>query len=330
MKLPAKELAALAQGPVDPQLTLQLAQASFAAYSDYEGLPYKSPTNYTKVAGWTGWDEIVDGFGYEEKYGLLFASTLLGARTYIFAFRGTDSDMDVYEDLFIDTVAFTPYRGQILPPPDVASGFSSVYTGVGGTMKQSMQQQLFTLLAAIPKPMKIYITGHSLGGALSQLFTLDVAISAPDVWAANMNFASPMVGLQNWQDVYDSQPAQQVTATKTVRVYNYWDYVPSAPPYVWPFPEYFHVGRGFRTSFFVKDEWVVHEGPRHSLANLQVVLGNAVWQTPQVWTGTFPDQTYPSRLMLSTAPPAGPDVDWSKKQMELVQYEQSILEGGPM
>jgi triacylglycerol lipase len=327
MKFPSVELAALAQAPVDPQLTLVLAQASLAAYNDYEGIPFKSPANYQMVARWTGWDEIIAGYGYEERFGLLFASTLPGTRTYIFAFRGTDSDLDVYEDLFINTASFTPYQGQIIPAPTVSSGFFNVYTGIGGTMTQSMQQQVFTLLNKIPRPRKIYITGHSLGAALSQLFTLDVAVSTPDVWAANMNFASPKVGLTDWQAIYNSQAAQQNPLTKTVRVYNYWDYAPSVPPYVYPFLEYVHVGREFRTSFFVKDEWYPHILPRHSLENLQIVLSNAVWRSPQVWTGTFPDMSDPSRLMLSTSPPAGADVEWSKRSLELVQYEQSILEG---
>ncbi len=196
------------------------------------------------------------------RFGLLFASTLPGAKTYIFAFRGTDSDLDVYEDLFINTASFVPYQGQLSPAPSVASGFFSVYTGIGGTtLTQSMQQQVFTLLNRIPRPRKIYITGHSLGAALSQLFTLDVAVSTPDVWAANMNFASPKVGLTDWQAIYNSQAAQQNPATRTVRVYNYWDYVPSVPPRMCTHSSNMCTwgARVSRTSFFVKDEWYVHE-----------------------------------------------------------------------
>jgi hypothetical protein len=137
----------------------------------------------------------------------------------------------------------------------------------------------------------------------------------------------PKVGLQNWQSAYDGQPAQKDPKRKTVRVYNYWDYCPSAPPYVWPFPECFHVGRQFKTSLFVKDEWYPYEGPRYSLASLQIVLGNAVWLNPQVWTRTFVDQSDPPRLMLSTAPPADAHVDWSARAHERVQFKQAILEG---
>ena len=48
-----------------------------------------------------------------------------------------------------------------------------------------MQQQLFTLLGeyeASDKPIaQLFITGHSLGSALSELFTLDLALSRPDL-----------------------------------------------------------------------------------------------------------------------------------------------------
>jgi triacylglycerol lipase len=329
MQISAVQPTALAQDPIDPGLTLALAQASLAAYYDYEEKPFTPPANYRAIARWTGWNEIIDGFGYEERFGLLFASISGNPQTFIFAFRGTDSDLDAYEDLFADTVPFVPYRGQVSPTPYVASGFYSIYNDVGGTMTQSMRQQVFSLLNRISTPRTIYITGHSLGAALSQLFTLDVSVSAPDAWAANLNFASPMVGTTDWQTAYDSQQAQQDPARKTVRVYNFWDYVPSLPPYIPPFLNYAHVGRGFRTSFYVQGEWYPHELSRHALLNLQIVLQNAVWRNPQIWTGTFPDMTNPSQLMVSTVPPSGPDVHWSQKTLEFVQLEQTLLEGVP-
>jgi hypothetical protein len=327
MKLPSVELPAPEQITVDPQLTLALAQASVAAYADYERQPVVPPTNYKMVARWTGWDDILFDFGYVERFGVLFQCMIPGqTQTFIFAFRGTDSDMDTFEDAWFETTAFTPYSGPVSPTPYVSSGFYGIYTGIGGGMTQSMQQQVFSLLARF-QPQTVYITGHSLGGALSQLFTLDMAVSTPKLWAKNMNFASPMVGTANWKTAYEAQPAQQNPATKTVRVYNFWDYVP-ALPCTWV--GYAHVGLGFRTSFYVLDAWALYLLQRHSILNLQIVLQNVVWRNPQVWVGTFQDAVTKSLTMQSTVPPSGPDVCWIAKMKELEEFEQSILEGGPV
>jgi triacylglycerol lipase len=325
MKLPSVELPAPEQITVDPQLTLALAQASLAAYADYERKPVVPPPNYKMVARWTGWDDLFFDFGYEERFGVLFQCKIPGqTKTFIFAFRGTDSDMDAFEDPWFEPAPFSPYSGQVSPMPYVASGFNGIYTGIGGTMTKSMQQQVFSLLA-LYQPQTVYITGHSLGGALSQLFTLDMAVSTPNLWARNMNFSSPMVGTANWKIVYESQPAQKNPATRTVRVYNYWDYVPSLPS-SWLY--YTTVGLSFRTSFYVIDAWYPHLLSRHSILNLQIVLQNAVWLNPQVWVGTFKDAVEPALYMQSTVPPGGPDVRWIDKMNELQKFEQNILEGG--
>src|SRR5436305_8361350 len=145
MKTSAIQLPAPTQKHLDPDLTLALIQASIAAYADYEGKPIIAPTNYNLVARWTGWDGFFGSIGKEEKFGLVFQSQFFPA-VLIFAFRGTDSDWDIFEDLFIDTSAFSPWKGHVTPTPTVASGFYSIYNDVGGSMKQSMRQQLFALL----------------------------------------------------------------------------------------------------------------------------------------------------------------------------------------
>jgi hypothetical protein len=328
MKMPAVQLSAATQKYLDPDLTLALVQASVAAYSDYEKKPYVWPKGYNLVAHWTGWDEFF-GSGVEERFGLVFQSKL-DPTEFIFAFRGTDSDWDILEDLFIETTSFSPYEGKVNPTPSVASGFYSIYNNRGASMIQSMRQQLFALLDKF-KPQKVYITGHSLGAALSQLFTLDIAVSRPGLWAANINFSSPMVGLSDWKTAYESQPAQKSPETVTVRVYNYWDVVPSLPDLPPPLPQYTHVGVGFRTSFYADSIfWYLYPGASHSVLNLQVVLKNALPLNPQVWVGLFQDQSgYWDGEMASTALPAAADVHWAEEIRELDQFRQNILESSP-
>ncbi|GAB3105175.1 lipase family protein [Lysobacter terrae] len=308
-----KHTAVAAQPALDPTLTLALAAASEAAYDYYGGDPVTPPVGYTQVDGWTGWDAFLTT-GSEEKYGLVFQSQA-DPGTFIFAFRGTDSDLDAWEDVHFLTTNFVPTSGSVSPTPRVASGFYGIYDSIGGSMTQSMRQQLFALLAKY-QPQQLYVTGHSLGAALSQLFSLDVAISQP-VASTNINFASPMVGTDSWQTAYQAT----IAAGQSIRVYNYWDYVPSLPPDQFG---YVTVGEGFLTSFYVQGEWFPHELSRHSIANLTTVLTNAVPLNPQQWVGTFPDYMDPSWTMDSTVPPATAPVRWVEKAREHMAFERSL------
>lgn len=282
----------LAQIKVDPTLTLQLAQASVAAYNDFEQKPIVPPAGYVAVDRWTGWVSSPLG-GREERFGLVFRS-IDTPRKFIFAFRGTDSDLDVWNDLFAETTPFVPFDARKTPQPPayVAAGFFGIYTLVGGSMQQSMQQQVFGLLTKWNVGL-CYITGHSLGSALSSLFALDVKLSAPQVNPIHMNFASPMVGTERWAAVYAQQNIP------TTRVLNYYDYVPDLPP----LPFYTHVGTPFSTAFYEYQEWYPHLEERHSILNLQKVLSNAVWLDPQIWVGYFADASNPAILMISVTPP---------------------------
>ncbi|MFK3651462.1 lipase family protein [Lysobacter enzymogenes] len=306
---------AYAANPVlDTDLTLALAIASRAAYDYYQDptQPVVAPDGYRMVDSWTGWDAIALT-GAVEIFGVVFQS-LTEPGTCIFAFRGTDSDLDAWEDVHFIPTDFVPTHNSLSPEPWVSSGFYGIYDGSGGGMAASMRQQLFALLAKY-RPTQLYITGHSLGAALSQLFSLDVAVSQPTP-ALNINFASPMVGTDSWASAY----AAWIDASQSIRVYNYWDYVPSMPPSAF---DYRAVGTGFRTSFYVDKEWFPHLLARHALLNLTVVLDNALPASPQQWQGTFPDQVAGETqwTMISTYPPAGADVRWADQAQALMKTE---------
>jgi hypothetical protein len=309
----AANIASPTQPTLDTALTLALAIASKAAYNYYSGDPITPPDGYTQADGWTGWDAFLDT-GSEEKYGLVFQSQT-DPGTFIFAFRGTDSDLDGWEDAHFFTTDFEPSRGSISPIPRVASGFYGIYDSMGGGMAQSMRQQLFSLLGKY-KPQQLYVTGHSLGAALSQLFSLDLAISQPAA-STNINFASPMVGTDSWQTAYGAT----IATGNSIRIYNYWDYVPTLPPDAFG---YGTVGEGFVTSFYVKGEWFPHELSRHSIVNLTTVLSNALPLNPQQWVGGFPDYIDPKRTMKSTLPPATAPVRWVEKIGQHMAFEHSL------
>lgn len=307
---------------LDPGLTWTLAQASLAAYNDFEGKPFTPPPNYRFFARFTGWDEYIGPFGSEERFGLIFqyCGPQQIANRFIVAFRGTDSDSDVLEDAFWEWGTFKPHHNAVTPTPnDVCSGFNGIYSTKGGKMAATLQQQIFNLLPQ--QPSEVLITGHSLGAALSQLFTLDMRVSFPNVRIRTINFASPRVGGQNWKGACDNAGA----TSKITRVINYYDWVPDFPQL--PIDNYVSIGAEFQTAFYGASVFF-DEPHRHSLLNLQVVLQHCLWQNPQIWVGTFWDVADPTYQMWSIAPPNVAKDEMVAKRRELYALEISTRTAG--
>jgi hypothetical protein len=305
---------------IDPALTTTLAAASLLAYNDFDNSGKYTPQlpGYTFLNRFTGWDDYLWDYGREELFGLIFQSQT-NAGCFVVAFRGTDSDWDAYEDAFAEYTTFQPYQNSVSPTPDdVSTGFNDIYSTKGDKMKKTMQHQIFSLLAS-QQMSEVYITGHSLGGALSQLFTLDMRVSFPNVNIQIINFASPKVGGSDWGLACANAGATQ----NITRVINYWDVVPGLPYSLDPFDEYVSVGAQFETAF--SGGYLPFDAlPRHRLLNLQVVLHNCLPLPTQVWVGTFPDAVDRTRTMYSTAPPSASKDEIVAKLRELNNLERSI------
>ena len=287
-------------------LLIDASVQAYAAFSDKEPAQCQtakiiSPAGYDFVDHWTGVDSIfgkdrpheegsdfIDSWtGIEsmlgkdktvECYGVIFRSQT-APYTYIFAFRGTDSLLDALDDLGAESKPFTPHAGSKVTIPKavaVESGFYDVYSENDEQSKTaSMQNQLFKLIDAYQasdKPIhELYITGHSLGSALCELFTLDVALCRPKLIASNYNYACPRVGNKAFVSLYDQQPQQQHAATRTLRFQNTYDKVPCVP-----FKErgYQHLPNAFLVAFYKEGGRVEKDDilARHSSANYQAVL----------------------------------------------------------
>ncbi|MCW3467650.1 lipase family protein [Chitinophaga nivalis] len=300
-----------------PPLTLALATASVAAYDDFEGKTVIPPPDYKIYARFTGWNEWFGEWGQEERFGLIFKyhgpNPLL--KRYIVAFRGTKSYSDLFDDLFWSFVPFQPYHNSVSPVPNVSSGFYGIYSGIGGTMQHSMQQQVFSLLPE--DPGEVYITGHSLGGALSQLFTLDARVSRPALPVKTINFASARVGDSNW-----AAACQAAGATaRIIRVVNYWDIVPDYP---FKISGYESIGTQFDVAFSRSSlfpSWLSD----HSLLNYRIVLRHCLYLHPQVWVGKFTDAINSWFEMYSTDIPAISHEEWVAAVQAITQHKETIL-----
>ena len=308
---------------IDPALTTTLAAASLAAYIDYEHPnKFTTPAGYTFFGRFFGWDDWFWEFGRVEPFGLIFKSQTVATR-FIVAFRGTDSDADAFEDAFFEFSRFNPYRNSTSPTvDDVSAGFNDIYSTKGSNMTQTMQQQIFSMLQS-QQLSEVYITGHSLGGALSQLFTLDMRISLPNVNIQTINFSSPKVGAVNWGKACANAGAIQ----KITRVINYWDIVPDLPYSIDPFDRYVSLGAEFQTAFY-GGRLPFDALPRHRLLNLQFVLTKCLPLNPQIWVGTFADAVNPNYKMTSTAPPSTSKDEMLGKLRELNSLESSMRTTG--
>lgn len=278
-----------------------LAQASIQAYNAFDSdHPTRcrrgrvsAPDGFELIDCWSGVDAI---FGHDrtvEIYGLVFRSTAPPWR-YVFAFRGTDSVLDVLDDLGVETTAFVPCDPSASVPHHVhvEAGFSGIYRTSDGSV-ESMQHQLFALVDKYldsDKPIaELLVTGHSLGAALSQIFTLDVALSRPDVPTRNINFASPRVGNGAFVRFYQ----QSVKGPDTVRVQNMYDAVPHVPPADTGFE---HLPVAYVIAFY-RDDWYgkLELVDCHSSLNYSAVADCAAAKTEGLCVARrmkVPGQTY--------------------------------------
>ncbi|MES9978796.1 MAG: lipase family protein, partial [Candidatus Thiodiazotropha sp. 6PLUC5] len=231
------------------------------------------PMGFELLDSWSGVDALFGEGKKVETYGLVFRSVKAPWR-YVFAFRGTDSALDMLDDCGVEPQAFVPFDSDVVVPDEVwvESGFNDIYRGEYGVVS-SMQQQLFALIdkyLASSKPVsEVYITGHSLGGALSQLFMLDLALSRPEVTGENINFASPRVGNGAFVDFYRTQ-----TPDTNLRVVNFHDAVPNMPPEELGFK---HYPAGYLIAFHANDMLgKLDLKAAHSSVNYKAVIACAV------------------------------------------------------
>jgi triacylglycerol lipase len=284
----AAERAMSVTNNIDPSLALLLVDASIESYYAYDPhVPAQckldlvtAPAGYDVIDCWTGLDTVFSSFGLYECFGVVFRSKA-APYSYVFSFRGTYSMLDVLEDLdFWQQYPFVPWGAlQSAGDAKVAGGFWSIYSASRAGSK-SMQQQLFDLLdkyQASAQPIsRLFVTGHSLGAALSELFTLDLALSPyREIPYRNYNYAGPLVGNPAFAQLYDSQSPELDPEMRTLRIQNTYDIVPCSPPQLFG---YQHVGDAYLVAFYNKNAgWLNPEAKLydHQAVNYRGVLSCA-------------------------------------------------------
>ena len=181
----------------------------------------------------------------------------------ILSFRGTKEKIDFFTDA--RAIPTTAYASKADGTPNKANPLGHVHSGFNAALN-GMWPQIFSAVKAFKGP--IWITGHSLGGALATLAAGRLMASVPGIDIQGVfSFGSPRVGGYDYLQKYKQLSGAK---TKTYRFVNADDMVavvPSTPipPYI---PAWWHVGDLF---------WFDHEGNFYSDAAAAERASTTVW-----------------------------------------------------
>ena len=215
----------------DLNLALELANLSNDAYSQYtEGKKWTGPEGYKL--------DITFQAMYNEHVPLGFVASK-GDNVYV-SWRGTSSHEEWIEDAKFDQVRCSYLPGHI----KVHLGFHQLYTT--GKLDSSPQKVVLNYLKEKQIKGKVYVTGHSLGSALSVLNILDIAKNTSHSNLVLYTFAGPRLGSPEYTSIYNS------AISDSWRVVNSNDEVPKLPP---KDLDYKHVNQEFDITFGGEWPW---------------------------------------------------------------------------
>ncbi|PIA40124.1 hypothetical protein AQUCO_02500085v1 [Aquilegia coerulea] len=151
----------------------------------------------------------------------------------VIAFRGTEQTRwrDLVTDLMLVPAGLNPERvgGDFKQEVQVHSGFLSAYDSVRTRLMSLIKLSVGFVddnIEAVQK-WRVYVTGHSLGGALATLLALELSSSQMaknDAISVTMyNFGSPRVGNRRFVDVYNEK------VKDSWRIVNHRDIIPTVP-----------------------------------------------------------------------------------------------------
>ncbi|MCX7921978.1 MAG: lipase family protein [Clostridia bacterium] len=164
----------------------------------------------------------------------------------ILAFRGTDTNEDLDSDLDIFQMPY-PY---VENTGNTHRGITNIY--------QSTRDNLIEELNRLSPSKKLFITGHSLGGDLAILASLDIAMNTKFKKTTLYTFAAGRVGDPTFVKCFNKE------IKRSIRIYNDHDFIPTLPAaeYPAPFTEdgliYRHVNKKYPIAFQMNNMFLNH------------------------------------------------------------------------
>ena len=223
-----------------------------AAYVAYPTSANPKLEGYTFVKWLTGATPMLEDINSED-FVAVFKSGAV-ADEYLFAFKGSATKWDWWEDIKIEFAKF-PFFNADNNDFEVEIGFKDIYVTSVSDNKKSLQYQLFEFLGNT-KITSLKISGHSLGSALAELFTYDILKSSgcnKPKTIQHINFACPKVLNYSAAEDFRSLLTNQ---NSVLRIVNQHDMIPNWPNFgeeelsFW----YYHATDFFLMDFWKKDE----------------------------------------------------------------------------
>jgi triacylglycerol lipase len=215
----------------DPQAAIFLAAICEQTYRQFDNAygAFVMPRSYRLIASFKA-SSFMDS---EAWFGFIAESE----ERIIIAFRGTNTRPEWISNAIARQ---TPYPF-LSDSGMVHNGFLNIY--------RSARKAILSALRKLPEHRKLFITGHSLGGALATLCAVDVAANSKFKSPVVYTYASPRVGNPKFALRYNR------LLSNRHRIYNINDLVPDLPPLVYRSPKtdrtyfYIHVKKGYELSF---------------------------------------------------------------------------------
>nr|WP_233096041.1 lipase family protein [Alicyclobacillus sp. SO9] len=184
-------------------------------------------------------------------------------KAYILLFRGTETSIlhpvDTVEDIHVDlNLVQVPFDSGD-SNAKVHRGYKELYQSLFTSHWLQTDKSIIEVMNTLDSHSPLYITGHSLGGALATLAAVDIVRNTQFQNIKVYTFASPRVGNAAFVSDYNQ------LVPDTVRVVNANDYVPLEPQVQVPFEEplyYYHVqGKlsiDFNTQSIIHNHSITH------------------------------------------------------------------------
>ena len=208
-----------------------LSAMIFQSYQLFEKRPLILPKGFNlrytirALAGVEKPEEEVFGFIAESQDKIIV--TFRGTRT----FKDNESDQDLYQVPY----PFVRNAGK------THRGFTCIY--------QSTRNELIRQINMLSTTKRLFVAGHSLGGGLAVLATLDIAINTRFKNSFVYTYGSPRVANPDFASRFNQ------TVKNSIRIFNIHDIIPTLPDPTYPPPFtkkglfYRHVNMKYPLSF---------------------------------------------------------------------------------